>query len=98
MVGSYFQPASYVGTLTAPKMFSLQGGKRKRNRTRKIRGGFYPSLMGGVLSNGPYFFTPALASAAKLLRNSQDRLRSRRKAKTGRSKRSRNATKNTRKA
>lgn len=59
-------------------------GKPTRRKTRKLnkrptRGGFYPSLMSGVLSNGPLFFTPAIAQGVRLLRNSTARLNSRKR-------------------
>ena len=80
-----------------------------RGRTRKVgrlHGGFYPSIMGGVLSNGPILFTPALASGFRLLRNNDERMRSRRnknrlfrRTSNGRrSKRTLNRRKNTHKA
>jgi len=74
------------------------------------RGGYYPSLMAGLLTNGPMLMAPVVASGLRLIRDSEERLRSRkntlrrnsksgrRKTKTRRSKRTRNATKNTRKA
>ena len=85
----------------------------------KQRGGYYPSLMAGLLTNGPMLMAPVVASGFRLIRDSEERLQSRknklrlsksglsksglskkgrRKTKTRRSKRTRNATKNTRKA
>jgi hypothetical protein len=85
----------------------------------KQRGGYYPSLMAGLLTNGPMLMAPVIASGFRLIRDSDERLLSRknklrlsksgisksgisksgrRKTKTRRSKRTRNATKNTRKA
>jgi hypothetical protein len=85
----------------------------------KQRGGYYPSLMAGLLTNGPMLMAPVIASGFRLIRDSDERLlsrknklrlsksgisksgiskRGRRKTKTRRSKRTRNATKNTRKA
>ena len=86
--GSYYQPIPYVS----------RGGRRTRKR---LSGGFYPSIMGGVLSNGPILFTPALASGFRLLRNNTERMRSRNRSRnrpTRRSKRTSNRRKNTRKA
>jgi hypothetical protein len=72
----------------------FHGGSRKR-----LRGGFTPSLMGGVLSNGPLLMTPALAQGFRLLRNNTERLRTRnRKTRHRSSKRSKKVRKNTRKA
>lgn len=56
----------------------------KKRATRKIkkrnlRGGFYPSLMGGVLSNGPIFVSAAIAQGVRLVRGSDERLKSRRR-------------------
>ena len=90
--GSYYQPIPYVS----------RGGTRKR-----FKGGFYPSIMAGVLSNGPILFTPALASGFRLLRNNAERMRSRnrlnktkknRGQNRSRSKRTLNRRKNTHKA
>ena len=66
------------------------------------KGGFYPSIMGGILSNGPVFFAPAIAQGVRLLRNNTTRMRSRRnrnrKMRKTRSKRTSKGMKNTRKA
>ena len=68
--GSYYQPIHYVS----------RGGRRATRKVgRRLRGGFYPSIMGGVLSNGPILFTPALASGFRLLRNNTERMKSRSK-------------------
>ena len=51
-----------------------------RNSTRKfkkLRGGFFPSIMGGLLTNGPIFFAPAFAQGVRLLRNNTARMKSR---------------------
>ncbi len=71
------------------RMFSLAGGKRKTRKTKKSRkvpmyrkykkGGFYPSLMGGVLSNGPLFVPAALGQGMRLLRNNTKRMSARRR-------------------
>jgi hypothetical protein len=92
---SYYQPPAYLS----------RGGRR----TYKKKGGFYPSLMGGVASNGPFLIAPALAQAARLFRNESDRFQARhtgsrkgsgksRKTQTRRSKRTNRKAKNTRKA
>jgi hypothetical protein len=54
-------------------------GLNKTRKLKKLRGGFYPSLMGGLLTTGPFFFTPALAQGIRLLRNNTARMKSRRK-------------------
>ena len=51
----------------------------KTRKIKKTRGGFYPSLMGGLLTTGPLFFTPAIAQGIRLLRNNASRMKSRRK-------------------
>lgn len=91
--GSYYQPIPYVS----------RGDRRLTRKvgSRRFHGGFYPSIMGGVLSNGPILFTPALASGFRLLRNNEERMRSRRHSRnnrTRRSKRTLNRRKNTHKA
>ena len=58
--------------------------RTKTRKLKKIRGGFYPSLMGGVLSNGPLFFTPAILQGVKLLRNNTARMKSRRRRRKNR--------------
>jgi hypothetical protein len=66
------------------------------------RGGFVPSLMGGVLSNGPLLLTPAIAQGYRLLRNDKERMQSRkskgRKRNTRKIRRTNRKSKNTRKA
>jgi hypothetical protein len=68
------------------------------------KGGFYPSIMGGVLSNGPALLAPAMIQGVKLLRNNKERMRSRknksksRDKRRTRSKRTSKVRKNTRKA
>jgi len=48
--------------------------------TRRTKGGFYPSVMGGVIRNGPLFITAAVAQASRLIRGSS-RKRTRRRTK-----------------
>ena len=64
------------------------------------RGGFVPSLMGGVLSNGPLLLTPAIAQGYRLLRNDKERMKSRRNRKRNirKTRRTNRKSKNTRKA
>ncbi len=68
---------------------------RRTRRTRRVqragacvhqppaffRGGFYPSLMGGVLQNGPYLMGAAFTQGARLIEQDKKRRRSRRKSK-----------------
>ena len=87
-VGQHY---TYNSPELAPgKAFSLVGGKRKNKKTKTRRaplykkvkkGGFYPSLMGGVLSNGPLFVPAALGQGMRLLRNNTKRMATRRKGK-----------------
>jgi len=68
-------------------------------KTRRTKGGFVPSLMGGVLSNGPLLLTPAIAQGYRLLRNDKERMKSRRrKRNTRKTRRTNRKAKNTRKA
>ena len=60
-MGSYYQPKAY-----------FTGGAR--NRTRKQRGGFIPSVMGGVVSYGAALLTSSLALGMRLLRNEKKRM------------------------
>lgn len=61
-------------------------------RGRSLRGGFYPSVMGGMLKTGPYFMTVAVAQGVRLVGNNKTRMAKRR----GRSRGSRRRTKRTR--
>lgn len=67
--------------LAPPRPFSLLGGKRtRRARTyKKKRGGFYPSLMGGVLSNGPLLVPAVIGQGMRLLRNNRKRMATRKR-------------------
>jgi hypothetical protein len=70
-------------------------------KTRRTKGGFVPSLMGGVLSNGPLLLTPAIAQGYRLLQNNTERMKSRkgnRKRSTRKTRRTNRKSKNTRKA
>ncbi len=84
------------GSLYQPLEYLTRGGGRTRKR---IRGGFYPSLMGGVLSNGPLLVSAAVAQGARLLRNESDRMKARhRTTRKNSSRRTSKSRKNTRKA
>lgn len=56
-MGSYYQSLSY-----------LKGGKRTRKS--KIVGGFYPSIMGGVMKYGTYLMPVAVKHGMKLMNSS----------------------------
>lgn len=88
--------------LAPGRPFSLIGGKggkggkgkrKSRSKTRKApmykkvkKGGFYPSLMGGVLSNGPLLVPAALGQGMRLLRNNNKRMATRKRKQTRRTK------------
>ena len=42
-----------------------------------LRGGFYPSVMHGIATTGPYFMTTAVAQGFRLVRNEKERMRGR---------------------
>lgn len=46
---------------------------------RGQRGGFYPSVMAGLTTTGPYFVTAAFAQGLRLVRNEKKRMASRRR-------------------
>ena len=49
-------------------------------RTRRLQGGFYPSLMGGVLQNGPFLMTAAFTQGSRLISGSKERMATRKRA------------------
>ena len=49
----------------------------KGSRRRSLKGGFYPSIMHGIATTGPYFTTVAVAQGVRLIRNNTDRMRGR---------------------
>lgn len=79
--GSTYQHYTYNSPELAPsRPFSLKGGKRTRRAPMyKKKGGFYPSLMGGVLSNGPLLFPAALGQGMRLVRNNRKRMSARKR-------------------
>jgi hypothetical protein len=48
---------------------------------RGQQGGFYPSIMSGLTTAGPYFLTAAFAQGARLLHNNKKRMTTRRRFK-----------------
>jgi hypothetical protein len=44
------------------------------------RGGFYPTLMGGVIQNGPYLMSAAFAQGARLIQGDKKRMSRRKRA------------------
>ena len=83
--GSIYQALPYV----------MRGAGKTQKR--KLKGGFYPSLMGGVLSNGPLLVSAAVAQGARLLRHESERMKHRKTRRVA-SKRTSKSRKNTRKA
>ena len=65
-----------MATYYSPLSF-FKGGKRKsrkvrKNKTRKsIKGGFYPSIIGGVVQAGAYLVPLAVRQGYKLLNNNK---------------------------
>jgi hypothetical protein len=60
-MGSYYQPTSY-----------LKGGKRRIRKTRRVKkhkGGFHPSIMGGVARTGEYLLPIAFRAGSLLIEN-----------------------------
>jgi hypothetical protein len=60
-MGSFFQPLSF-----------FNGGRRSR-RNRIKKGGFYPSIMGGVVKSGSMLIPLALRQGSKLLEKKKTR-------------------------
>lgn len=48
-----------------------------RAKTRKLRGGFYPSVMTGLMRAGPYFITSAVMAGRLLIQNDRSRMAAR---------------------
>jgi len=70
-MGSYYQPANY-----------MKGGRRRR-QTRKVKGhkgGFYPSVMGGVIGAGKVLMAASLRQGYKML-TSKNSSRSKKRSK-----------------
>ena len=60
-MGSYYQPLSY-----------FKGGKRRQRKTRRLKkhkGGFYPSIMGGVAKSSQYLLPLAFRAGSQLMEN-----------------------------
>ena len=70
-MGSYYQPINY-----------LKGGKRRKHKTRKhktrkFKGGFYPSIMGGIMGAGKILGVASLRQGYKLITSSRGKNKSR---------------------
>ena len=80
-MGSFFQPLSYFkggGSFYQSKTYFKGGSKHKMSRRRKNsrtlskNGGFYPSVMGGVVDSGKLLIPFAIRQGYKLM-NSRTR-------------------------
>lgn len=85
-MGSFFQPLSYFkggGSFYQSKTYFKGGSKHKmstrnkKSRTRSKNGGFYPSVMGGVVSSGRMLIPFAVRQGYKLINNKTRKLKSR---------------------
>jgi hypothetical protein len=75
-----------MATYYSPLSF-FKGGKRKTNRRNKsnrkniskgkksVKGGFYPSIMTGVVQNGAYLVPMALRQGYKLMNSKTRKVR-----------------------
>lgn len=62
-MGSYYQPSNYLKS-------TCNGGSRKSRKSRKSNkysGGFYPSVMGGVMSAGKLLIAASLRQGYRML-------------------------------
>lgn len=55
-MGSYYQPVNY-----------LKGGRRRTRKVKTHKGGFYPSVMGGVMTAGKVLIAASLRQGFKML-------------------------------
>jgi hypothetical protein len=83
-MGSFYQPKSYFkgGASYYQSKNYFKGGKRKTAK----KGGFYPSVMSGVLGSGKYLFPAVLHQGCKLLNNNNSKTRKSKKSKSLRKK------------
>lgn len=76
---SFREPSAFSGPnrvfsevgLARPAMQHTGGRRSKRTRSRRLRrrGGFYPSVMGGVLSSGPKLLPVAAVTGYRMCKN-----------------------------
>jgi len=81
-MGSYYQPTNYLkssggGSYYQPKSY-VSGGKLSKTKTkrrsrRKHRGGFYPSIMGGVMSAGKFLVAASLRQGYNMITSKPNR-------------------------
>ena len=67
-----------MATYYSPLSF-FKGGRKRKGTRRVKRGGFFPSVMGGVVQNGAYLVPIALRQGYKLLTNKTRKTRKNRK-------------------
>lgn len=80
-------------------MGQIGGNRRSRNRSRRnrrARGGFYPSIMGGVIQNAPLLIPVAARQSLRLLEEYKLLSRKSHRRNTRRNKRTRRNRKSTR--
>jgi hypothetical protein len=71
-MATYYSPLSFFkgGRKTKNTRTRRTRTRRTRTRTRKsIKGGFYPSIMTGIVQNGAYLMPVALRQGYKLLKS-----------------------------
>lgn len=82
---SYREPSAYASSgrvisevgLARPSLNLTGGSLRKRmkkSRNTRKRGGFYPSVMGGVLQNGPRLIPAAAVTGYRMVKNFKKRV------------------------
>jgi hypothetical protein len=86
-MGSYYQPANYLKSTRGgasyyqPKNY-LSGGKLSKSKIkgrtrRKHRGGFYPSVMGGVINAGKFLVAASLKQGYTMLTSKKNNRKTR---------------------
>jgi hypothetical protein len=73
---NYQEPSASAGSnrlvsepLLARPSLNHTGGKRSRKNRRTRKGGFYPSVMGGLINNGARLLPAAGVQAYRMVRN-----------------------------
>jgi len=82
---SYREPSAYASSgrvisqvgLARPSL-NLTGGslkkRMKKSRNTRKRGGFYPSVMGGMIQNGPRLIPAAAVTGYRMVKNFKKRV------------------------
>ena len=68
-MGSYYQSLSY-----------LKGGRRRKTRNTR-KGGFYPSVMGGVMRYGSYLVPIAMRHGMRMMNSTKTKTKKSKKQK-----------------